>query len=744
MRLGYFPVRYFQTLERFHARFPLLVLLSGFLCYDTGFAADPGSETAGTCQVVKPGEVPAGMDEAAWTKIQAQLIYGAEKKLTAGDGVTYDSFGWSVAVAGDVALVGAEGKENWTGAAYVFERNAGGTNAWGQVKKLTAADGELWDYFGGSVSVAGDVALVGAPYADPGSGTYAGAVYVFERNAGGANAWGQVKKLTAADGAANDLFGYSVSVAGDVALVGAAEKENWTGAAYVFERNAGGANAWGQVRKLTAADGASWDYFGGSVSVAGNVALVGAAEKENWTGAAYVFERNAGGANAWGQVRKLTAADGASWDYFGGSVSVAGNVALVGAAEKENWTGAAYVFERNAGGTNAWGQVRKLTAADAASWDYFGSSVSVAGNVALVGAEGADGNENGTGAAYVFERNAGGTNAWGQVRKLTAPDGAEWDSFGGSVSVAGSVALVGAEGADGNENGTGAAYVFDEFFSADLDNLALASRGSTITGSNGAKWTNLIDGVTTGYTSSTGFGYTLWTNVLRAWQHDTGPQGPVHDLEHEAAAVGLGQPVPPVQDRGVPGQRDMDPDRGPDGDDEPVPRLAGDQFQPDDPSAVLTADGYVQQCERGVLRGGMGGLWYPRRDAGHPDERKRGRSAGRRYGDLPGQARHSAGQPDDGDRQPGQRRHGYHGAVGRFAGVQRSRIGTRNQTVTLQAAEDVDMVNSAAVIRCSAPGLASKDVTATEQDNDWVDQPGAGLAGEHDYGEQRRQVDQPD
>ena len=83
----------------------------------------------------------------------------------------------------------------------------------------------------------------------------------------------------------------------------------------------------------------------------------------------------------------------------------------------------------------------------------------------------------------------------------------------------------------------------------DVTNLALASRGSTITGSNGANWSNLIDGVTTGYTGSTGFGSTVWTSTPR--HDDAGLEGPVHDLEHEAAVVGPGQPVLPVQDRCV-------------------------------------------------------------------------------------------------------------------------------------------------------------------------------------------------
>ncbi len=405
------------------------------------------------------------------------ILTSMETKLTASDKAADDQLGWSVSVAGDVALVGAHladpGGLSAAGAAYVYERNAGGTNAWGQVAKLTAADKAADDYFGNSVSVDGDVALVGAYAASPDGVANAGAAYVFERNAGGTNAWGQVAKLSASDKATDDQLGWSVSVDGDVALVGAYQASPGSlyaaGAAYVFERNAGGTNAWGQAAKLTASDKAAEDYFGNSVSVDGDVALVGAHLADpgglSAAGAAYVYERNAGGTNAWGQVAKLTAADKAADDNFGYSVSLAGDVALVGATGADPggvaMAGAAYVFERDAGGTNTWGQVAKLTASDKAVGDRFGISVSVAGNVALVGAWYASpGGVLYAGAAYVYERNSGGTNAWGQVTRLTASDKVADDYFGWSVSVGGGVLLVGAwHASPGGTTNAGAAYI---------------------------------------------------------------------------------------------------------------------------------------------------------------------------------------------------------------------------------------------------------------------------------------------
>ena len=141
----------------------------------------------------------------------------------------------------------------------------------------------------------------------------------------------QTKKLTASDAAENDRFGYSVATNGDTVVVGAYSKNSNTGAAYIFERNQGGAENWGQVQKLTANDAAVNDQFGRSVAIDVDTVVVGAGRKNFSTGAAYVFERNQGGAENWGQVQKLTASDAAGADNFGRSVSINADTVVVGA-----------------------------------------------------------------------------------------------------------------------------------------------------------------------------------------------------------------------------------------------------------------------------------------------------------------------------------------------------------------------------------------------------------------------------
>lgn len=223
-------------------------------------------------QTIKPGEIPVGLDADSWQKIQEQILpadnpiiqksksasdplYSTEVKLTASDAQADDWFGWAVAVDGDVAIVGAYKEDSVhgdrTGSAYIFERNYGGIDAWGQVKQLHGHSG--YDVFGAGVAVEGDVIVVGAWGQDTG-GDNAGAAYIDERNAGGINNWGEVKTLKAHDPAAMDLFGKALAVDGDVIVAGVYAKNYFTGAAYIYERNAGGINNWGEVKKLTASD----------------------------------------------------------------------------------------------------------------------------------------------------------------------------------------------------------------------------------------------------------------------------------------------------------------------------------------------------------------------------------------------------------------------------------------------------------------------------------------------------------
>ncbi|HMG77030.1 MAG TPA: FG-GAP repeat protein, partial [Pyrinomonadaceae bacterium] len=387
-------------------------------------------------------------DTDAVYPLRIDPLFTQTKKLTASDAAANDRFGYSVATNGNTVVVGAYGKNSNTGAAYIFERNQGGAENWGQVQKLTASDAAVNDQFGRSVAIDVDTVVVGAWLKNSNTG----AGYIFERNQGGAENWGQVQKLTASDAAGGDDFGSSVSINADTVVVGAWVKNSNTGAAYIFERNQGGAEHWAQVQKLTASD-AVVRYFGYSVSINGDTVVVGAYD----TGAAYIFERNQGGAEHWGQVQKLTSSDGIGGDQFGVSVAINIDTVAVGAIHGNRGTsGAVYIFERNQNGLESWGQVKELTADDAALLDEFGISVAIDGDTLVVGAWAI--NLATGGAAYIFERNQNGVEGWGEVQKLTASDVAAHDQLGSSVGIDGDTVVVGAVGKDSN---TGAAYAFD-------------------------------------------------------------------------------------------------------------------------------------------------------------------------------------------------------------------------------------------------------------------------------------------
>ncbi|MFN4256568.1 MAG: T9SS type A sorting domain-containing protein [Saprospiraceae bacterium] len=215
--------------------------------------------------------------------------WGLAKKLVADDGAANNFFGNSVAQAGDIAVVGANGNSNNRGAAYIFAQDFGGSGNWGQAKKLMAGDPAIGDGFGTSVSVSGDFVLVGAPN----KGTYMGAAYIFQRDAGGTDNWGQVKKLQATDCATNDRFGTNVVLDGDYACVSAV-RCGGSGAMYIFHRNAGGADNWGQLAKHTPSDGAANDQFGSALAVSGfNFAASSSLDDVSGKtdqGSVYVFE----------------------------------------------------------------------------------------------------------------------------------------------------------------------------------------------------------------------------------------------------------------------------------------------------------------------------------------------------------------------------------------------------------------------------------------------------------------------
>jgi len=374
---------------------------------------------------------------------------GQTAKLHSSDGVAYQEFGYSIALEGDYAVIGVP-RSGVGGRAYVFHR-VGGT--WIQQQQLKAGDAAAFDQFGQAVSISGNRVLIGAN-GNSDAGSSSGSAYIFRRDG---TYWVQEAKLTAGSAQAAAQFGWSVGLSGDYALVGAFAQDHVAtdaGSVYVFHYSGG---AWTQTQQVNASDPHATDVFGWSVSVSGDYAIVGAMRDDapgTDSGAAYILFNNAG---TWGQVAKLTAADAAAGDYFGYAVSMSGSRAVIGALGEDAGgadSGSAYVFYKNGA---AWVQEAKLVGSDTVKFDAFANAVSIRGDYLVAGARGDDDLGSNSGSAYLFHR-TGGT--WVQAAKLMMADGVDGDQLGASVAVDGYEVFVGARGDDDLGSFSGSVLVF--------------------------------------------------------------------------------------------------------------------------------------------------------------------------------------------------------------------------------------------------------------------------------------------
>ncbi|MAF66790.1 MAG: hypothetical protein CMJ84_14170 [Planctomycetes bacterium] len=364
-------------------------------------------------------------------------------KIRPGDGAPQDYFGCSVALDGAVALIGAPGVDQGVagiGAAYVFDAYSGQ-----QRHRWTPADGDIGHAFGTSVAIEGGLALIGAPNDDQ-VAQMCGSVYVYDVVSGS-----QVRKLLPNDGAYGDGFGGSVSIDGGIALIGAMGDDDLgqgAGSAYLVEVGSGQ-----QLHKLLAADGSMLHHFGGSVSISAGLAMVGAHGNDSngtLSGAVYVFDVATGQ-----QLHKLTPSDAAPHDWFGWDVSLDGRLALAGSHRDDddgNESGSAYLFDALAGL-----ELTKLTAGDAAAGDNFGTGVLLSEGLAFVGSVDAGINGVDSGAAYVFDAATGS-----ELQKLVPADGEDEDFFAyhHSLGADGGRVLVGSMWDGDNGWHAGSAYVF--------------------------------------------------------------------------------------------------------------------------------------------------------------------------------------------------------------------------------------------------------------------------------------------
>ena len=394
---------------------------------------------------------------------EAQPVYQYEM-LAASDKGKLDRFGYSVDIYGETVVIGSiyddTGNIKSHGSAYIFEKNQ---DNWLQKEKIVASDMKAGAFFGKAVDIYQNYIIVGAPK-DNSGGEKSGAAYIFAKDDTGN--WVQKAKLVPDDIKPGLGFGYDVAICGDYAIVGALDEdtnENETGIAYIFYKDKEGVNEWVQIKKITASGNEIGNWFGFAVDITDGYAIVGAWQSALYgeqSGLAYIFKKDKGGINNWGQL-KILKPDGLN-SYFGFGYSVDFDKEkdkVIISAVGENTKGTAYIFEKNKGGSDNWGQITKLVPYNGKFNDQFGYSVSISGDIALVGAPEhyKDGDR---GVVYMYRKDEGGSNKWGLVNELIPVDTFDRGSFGKAVGIYDDYSVIGARNKSLDFKLSGAAYVF--------------------------------------------------------------------------------------------------------------------------------------------------------------------------------------------------------------------------------------------------------------------------------------------
>lgn len=355
--------------------------------------------------------------------------------FTAASPLPYGSFGNSVAIDDDIIVVGDRWYDGDRGMAQVYELVNG---QWTLAAELSLGLGKQLYKLGYSVAVDDGTIVVSAPYGQFNAQGYDGVAVVYQKVNG---IWQEVQRLTRPDDEPWTLFGSSVAVSGDTVIVGAMyddEDGDNNGAAFVYRRVDG---VFTFSQKLTVGITSIFrSFFGYSVSIDGDIAVVGAPFSDvdgADSGAAFVFRETAG---VFQQEYRLRSTGVTTGSEFGASVAVDGERVIVGARTQRTtrpYSGAAFIFERQ-GAT--WIQASELVPQDADAGSWYGYSVALDADIAVVGNPNARSGYQSTGAAYVFRRIIG---QWAYLGRLSVTDQSPSAELGNAVDVQGGVIVAG-------------------------------------------------------------------------------------------------------------------------------------------------------------------------------------------------------------------------------------------------------------------------------------------------------------
>jgi hypothetical protein len=479
------------------------------------FGSTYGSSVAASSNYIIAGAAPINSVYLYSKDLGGTNNWGLVKEISPADNTAGDSFGYSIAVSSDLIVVGApndDDKGTDSGSIYIFGKDQGGANNWGLVKKIVPTDGVAGDQFGYSVSLVNSDLVVGAP-SDDDNGSNSGSMYHFSKDSGGANNWGLVSKLTKPSGTyTEDRFGTSVAIDSDELFTGIPFDDMQgvnSGAVALFKKSS---NVFGYVNQWSASRAARNASFGYSVAITNQLAMVnndfifskdfpttnawglvkgsgtemvtalcynqiqvdlgeeyafradGAACKIFEEGAVVVMNKDQGGSNNWGDIKTITPTSATQYGVFGWKSAAFQDILVANAYKNVNGgtgqetgdtKGEVYVFGKDVGGINNWGQVKKITATNGQMGDYFGFDLAVENNVLAIATPGFTSNQ---GAVFIHYQNQGGANNWGLLKRIDTPDGGTNDEFGKSIYLINGTDLV--ISAPGNSSNAGAVYLF--------------------------------------------------------------------------------------------------------------------------------------------------------------------------------------------------------------------------------------------------------------------------------------------
>ncbi|MEM7310784.1 MAG: hypothetical protein AAF682_29205 [Planctomycetota bacterium] len=421
------------------------------------------------------GLAAAGTAPAAFGQ-QCVFRSTAADEYFAGDSAPQDLFGIAIDVDGDACIVGANGKDfigggpvlNAAGAAYVF-RGAGSPVTWTEQQKLLPTTSVADALFGVSVAIQGDVAVVGATRDNTGV-PVSGAAYVFRFDSV-TGTWSEEQKLQASDAGPLDRFGTAVAIDGDVIVVGAYQWDGAAtdqGAAYVFRYNS---TSWVEEDILSASAPGQDDLFGIDVAVSGDVIAVSSSWDDpagSLSGSAWMFRYDAPNMD-WVEEQMLVGSNTGAGDQFGTSLALDGDLVVIGSPFADTGgvtdSGGAYAFRYDPALTT-WAEEAELAPDIPLLGSAFGSSIALEQPLIGIGA-GLDtyAGQSDAGAGYVFRDVQFGANAprWTQVFRTETHDPEDQQHFAhfDAVGISGANFVAGALRDDSAGPNAGSFYAYE-------------------------------------------------------------------------------------------------------------------------------------------------------------------------------------------------------------------------------------------------------------------------------------------